>query len=113
MLGETVTGDTVTLEDIVRNRYLLLHEVVEVSELKKNGIPVDENTVTTCSPRILYQAHLTAAEYELKYALEEKDYRWVKVRLADLVEWLKDENMPSRLAWRCRSMIERYSRHLG
>jgi len=37
MTGEIFSGDTTTLEDVLSNEYLLVHELVEINELKKNG----------------------------------------------------------------------------
>ncbi|MFB0522168.1 MAG: hypothetical protein ACETV1_00220, partial [Candidatus Bathyarchaeia archaeon] len=41
MTGETPTGDTITLNDVLSNEYLVLHEAVEISELKKMGVPIN------------------------------------------------------------------------
>ena len=80
MAGETPTGDAVTLEEVLENDYLLVHEVVEVSELKKMGVPVDRETVMRHYPEV-YRAHLTALEYELRYALSRGDHDWLRRRL--------------------------------
>jgi len=36
MTGETPAGDTITLEDVLCNEFFMVHEVVEISELKKD-----------------------------------------------------------------------------
>ena len=32
------TGDTTTLKDVLENKWLLLHELIEISELKKKNL---------------------------------------------------------------------------
>ncbi|MBS7654838.1 hypothetical protein KEJ43_07205 [Candidatus Bathyarchaeota archaeon] len=78
--GETPTGDIVTLDNILSNEYFMLHEIVEISELKKMGIVIDKQTVMKHYPKV-YEAHLTAMDYELTYAYNNRDYEWIKERL--------------------------------
>jgi len=35
--GETFSGGTTTLKDVLGNEHLLVHELVEITELKKKG----------------------------------------------------------------------------
>jgi hypothetical protein len=79
--GETPTGDIVTLDEILISEYLMLHEIVEISELKKMNVIIDKQTITKHYPKV-YEAHLTAMDYELTYALNNGDYGWIKHRLA-------------------------------
>ncbi|RLE55330.1 MAG: hypothetical protein DRJ30_04030, partial [Candidatus Methanomethylicota archaeon] len=37
MTGEIFSEDTITLVDVLENDYLMIHEVVEINELKKMG----------------------------------------------------------------------------
>ena len=108
MTGETPTGDTVTLRDVLDNRYLLVHELVEMSELKKKGIPLGKETVTTFHPET-YEAHINAFEFELDMAVDEGDHAWVEQRLKLVDSWLEDELMPSHLALVCRRLMEKFS----
>ncbi|MEM2108530.1 MAG: hypothetical protein QXL10_04525, partial [Candidatus Bathyarchaeia archaeon] len=41
MTGEIFSEDTTTLEDVLGNEYLLVHELVEINELKKMGLTID------------------------------------------------------------------------
>jgi hypothetical protein len=111
MTGETPTGDTVTLRDVLDNRYLLVHELVEMSELKKRGIPLGKETVTTFHPEV-YEAHMNAFEFELDMAVDEGDQAWVEQRLKLVDSWLEDESMPSHLASVCRRLMEKFSGNL-
>ena len=35
MAGEKFSEDKTTIDDVLRNKYLMIHELVEISELKK------------------------------------------------------------------------------
>jgi hypothetical protein len=37
MTGETFSEDTTTLRDVLGNEFLMIHELIEMSELKKRG----------------------------------------------------------------------------
>jgi len=114
MTGETPTGDVITLDDVLRNEFLMVHEVVEISELKKMGISITKQTIMNFYPKV-YQAHLTAMDYELTHALNKKDYKWFKRRLAGVT--LDDPYLPQefnylrqQLAPRCKSIIKKFSK---
>jgi hypothetical protein len=109
MTGETVSGDRITLEEVLRSDFLTLHEVIEISELKKKGIPINEVTTVNCPLKTTYEAHMTAVEYEIKYALKREDLAYVKLRLMHMREWLKDENIPKELTPKLKSMVEKLS----
>ena len=74
LTGETPTGDTITIADILGNEYLIIHEVVEISELKKMGIPINTQTAMITFPDRSYDTHYTATECELDYALNSKNF---------------------------------------
>ncbi|MEM3546321.1 MAG: hypothetical protein QXU47_07450 [Candidatus Bathyarchaeia archaeon] len=105
--GKTVSGDRITLEEVLRSDFLMLHEVVEISELKKKGISIDSRTIVNCQPETTYEAHLTAFEYEIQHALKKGELAYVKLRLADVREWLDDGNLPEKLIPKLKSIIEK------
>jgi len=108
MVGGTVSGDKYTLRDVLSNPYLMAHEVVEVSELKRSGVRIDSRTVRRLGlARQMYEAHLKAAEYELELALRDKETSWIRSRLRDMQVWLKDEHLPKQLVPRCRDLVDR------
>ncbi len=107
MVGGTVSGDRYTLRDVLSNPYLMVHEVVEMSELKGNGVRIDSGTVRRLglSPQ-MYEAHLKAVECELRLALRDKEIPWIRSRLRDMQIWLKDEHLPKELMPRFRDLID-------
>ena len=52
MTGGTPTGDKITLDDVLENEFLLVHELVEMSELKKKNTPLNEHTVMDFYPSV-------------------------------------------------------------
>ncbi len=109
MTGKTVSGDKMPLEEVLTNEFLMLHEVIEISELKKKGITIGEMTIVNYHPKTIYEAHITATEYEIKHALNKGDLAYVKLRLLHIREWLEDENLPKELDPKLKSMVEKFS----
>lgn len=107
--GETPTGDTVTLEEILQKEYYMIHEVVEICELKKMKIPINKTTIIKYHPQV-YKAHLEATEWELRIALEKGDIEWIKTRLKHAEDRLNDESLSKELKPRCRNLIQKYSK---
>jgi len=105
MMGETYTCDKTMLNDVLGSGLLMLHEVIEISELKKRGVQINNMTLTSCDKAVVYEAHLTATEYEIKYVLSRGDLTWIRLRLSHAREWLKDENLPENLVERLRSIV--------
>jgi hypothetical protein len=111
MTGETPTGDTITIVDVLDNEFLMIHEVTEISELKKMGVPINKQTVMNTYPSTV-EAHYTATEYELEYALGKKDYQWLKTRIKHAESWLEEPNMPHHLVQRHNNLMKRLSKAL-
>jgi len=110
MTGETPTGDTITILDVLDNEYLMIHEVVEISELKKKGIPINKQTVLMVHPS--YENHYTATEYEMDYAMSRGDCDWLRLRMKHAKSWLEDEDLPQHLIPRYKALMEKFSKTL-
>ena len=96
--GDKISNKKVTVRDIIGNEYLMVHVVVEISELLRMGIEIDAKTVSGNDTEKLYESHLRAADYEMGYAMLIEDYYWMKHRLgflADMIE--EDKNLPESL----------------
>ncbi|MBD3191261.1 MAG: hypothetical protein GF308_11485 [Candidatus Heimdallarchaeota archaeon] len=105
--GEAPSGDTITLAKILTNQWLLLHEVIELSELKRMGYDISFELLFT-NQKEVYQAHLTATEWELQIAKENDDIEWVKQRIALIPSWLEDPDMPTILRKQCKKLLTMY-----
>ena len=108
LTGETPTGDITTIGNVLASEYLMIHEAVETSELKKIDIPLTTRTVMEFHPEV-YRVHFTATEIELDYAASKRDYDWVKARINLAPSWLEDDMMPKHLVPRCRALMAKFS----
>lgn len=113
IMGETYTCDKIALDDVLGGDFLMLHEVMEISELKKKGVRINGMTSMICDRAVIYEAHLTATGYEIKYAFSRGDLAWIKLRLSHAREWLKDENLPESLVERLKSIISEVLRPIA
>jgi hypothetical protein len=73
MTGEIFSEDKTTLRDVLDSDYLMIHELVEISELKKMGRRIDRRVVVNSPRTVIYEAHLFAMEFEMDYALKRGD----------------------------------------
>ena len=110
MCGETFSGDKTTLDDVLGNEYLLVHEVVEIDELKKMGRRIDRHVIVDSPKIIIYSAHLTALEVELSYALYKKDLDWIRMRLEQFRESVLEDDpfLPRELRPRAIRLFRKF-----
>lgn len=115
MTGEIFSEDTTTLDDVLGNEYLMVHELVEINELKKMGRPINKRVIVDLPKTVIYDAHFTAMETELNYALHKKDYFWVKTRLRHYKESVLDEdpNLPEESRFRAKTLFEKFRKTLA
>jgi ubiquinone/menaquinone biosynthesis C-methylase UbiE len=109
MTGETPTGDSITLFDVLDCEYLMVHEVAEISELKKMNVPINKQTVVMHYPNV-YEAHITALNYELTYFSNEGDYDSIRRLLASpsFQENLSDPYLPPEFAYLRKELEPRF-----
>lgn len=106
--GPAPSGDETTLEDVLNNRWLLVHELVEISELKKMGLRISAQLLWDHEEEVDL-AHMTATEYELQLAHQAGDNNWVSRRLQGVYGWMQDESTVEVLKERCRQLLSRFS----
>jgi hypothetical protein len=110
MMGPIFSDDPTTLRDVLGNEYIMIHELVEISELKKIGRKINKHTIMETPKIPFYKAHLNAMETELKYALYRRDTFWAKVRLREHKESVVDDdpNLPEELRLKAKEIYEKY-----
>ncbi len=110
MTGEIFSEDSTTLDDVLGSEYLMVHELVEINELRKMARTIDKRVIVDSPKTVIYDAHLTAMETELEYALHKKDYFWVKIRLRHHKESVLDDdpNLPEEMRPRAEALFERF-----
>ncbi len=114
MTGEIFSEDKTTLRDVLDSEFLMIHELVEISELKKMGRTISKRVLVESPKPTIYEAHFTAMEFELNYALLKKDYQWIRTRLRQHKESVleDDPHLPEELRPRGNEIFERFSRLL-
>ena len=106
--------DTATVDDVLENEFLMIHELVEISELKKMGKTINKRVIVDSSKITIYAAHFMAIEKELEYALHKRDYAWVKNRLRQHKESVleDDPNLPQEMRPRAEAILEKFEARL-
>jgi hypothetical protein len=110
LTGENFKESKITFRDRLGNEYLLLHTIIEISELKEAGVEINKKTRTATSKEVIYGAHLKAMDYELGYSMILEDYYWLKHRMAYLARDIKtDSNFPESLKEQATEIYESFS----
>jgi len=99
--------DSFTTRDILDNKYLLIHELIEITILKSKGYSIDKEVFKEAFPDS-YEAHLDAIDLELYIASKNEDFDWIKRRINDLRTYLDDPLLPIHLVDKVKNIINRY-----
>lgn len=94
------------LDQVLENRLLLVHEIVEINEVKKMGLGLGKDVIIKHNDPV-YEAHLKAAEVEIELAIALKDNSHIRYRLDHIKSWCKDPLLPKRLRHRCQTLYEK------
>ncbi|MFB0558070.1 MAG: hypothetical protein ACETVY_03025 [Candidatus Bathyarchaeia archaeon] len=112
LTGEIFSEDKTTLRDVLDSEYLMVHELVEISELKKMGRRIDRRVVVDSPRTVIYEAHLSAMEFEMDYALMRRDLAWLKERIGHHRGVLFDDpNLPEAMRPRARAIYEKFRKY--
>jgi hypothetical protein len=111
LMGDVFTPEEITLRDILGNEYLMVHKIVEASELKNRGIELNEETMRKTPKETVYTCHLLAIEFELDYALLLEDYYWIKHRLPLHLKVLNDPELPKEVKTRAEDIRDHFSKY--
>jgi hypothetical protein len=111
MTGEIFSDDPTTLKDVLGNEFLMVHELSEMSELKRMGRVIDKRVIVDSPKTVIYEAHFKAMELELEYAIYKKDYYWAKFRLRQHRESVleDDPNLPEQLRPRGEEIFHKFT----
>jgi hypothetical protein len=112
MTCEIFSDDVTTLHDVLDNEFLMIHEFVEISELKKRGRAIDKRVIVESPKTVIYEAYFAALEWELKYALSKNDCSWVEKRLETHRSsvLMDDPNLPKELRPQGEAIYKRFKR---
>ena len=110
LTGENFRDSKITFRDRLGNEYLLLHSIIEISELKDAGVEINTKTIVEAPKEVIYEAHLKAMDYELGYSMILEDFYWLKHRLAYLARDIKnDKDFPESLKEQAMEIYESFS----
>jgi hypothetical protein len=76
-------------ESLVRNPYLVVHEIVEIAEARKAGLTITKNVIVG-NMRTVSDAHLIAAAVEFDIAAKDRAADHLRSRYRDLTSWCED-----------------------
>ena len=114
LTGETLSGDRIDLDDVLESDCLMIHEVVEISELKRGGVRIDRETVVNLGQSDqMYQAHLKAIECEVEFALRQGNLPWIRARADDVRSWLEHKCLNKEMAGAYARLLQRLERHVS
>ena len=94
--ADTFYPSAISWDEILKDRSMVVHEIVEIAELKRMGLEITGDVIVRNLEEI-YEAHLRATEVEMGIALEIGDHGHVRSRLQAVEDWIGDPLMPSRL----------------
>lgn len=111
MTGEIFSDDKITLRGVLNSGFLMVHELVEMSELKRMGRAIDKRIIMESPKAMIYKAHFMAMEYALNYALLKTNHSWIKTRLEQHKRVLADDpHLPEKLKPRAQAILERFEK---
>ena len=104
--ADTYEEDLITLDDVLKNQLLVIHELVEITELKKRGLKITKDVIVK-NYELVYEAHLIATEIELEIASLNGNIGHIKNRLLHIQSWLEGPNLPKHLFKKCKQLLEK------
>lgn len=82
----------ITLGEVVLNPLLVVHELVEIDEMLKMGFALTKDVILK-NPGKVDDAHLKAAEIEMRIAHSIGAIEHIKDRILDMESWCVDESL--------------------
>jgi hypothetical protein len=78
------------IEDVIQNPLLVVHEIVEIDEIKRMGLDMSKKDVIISNLELVDRAHLKAAQIEIEIAYAMKNRAHLAERVHDIGNWSKD-----------------------
>ena len=102
----------ISLAEVLKEPLLVVHELVELSEIKKRGFKIDKDIIVRYHEEI-YEIHLKAAEIELEIALKENRLDYVAKRIKAVESWLNDPLLPPWLKEDCKRLYTTFKQKIS
>lgn len=100
-----------TFDEIVNNPFFVIHELVEIEEVKRMGLRMTKDVIVK-NPLPIAAAHLKAAEVEFRVAYETGDIQHLRVRVEDAKAWCKDPVLMPSLRRRHEVFRDKWTQRL-
>jgi hypothetical protein len=94
--ADTFYPSAISWNQILQNRLIVVHEIVEIAELKRMGLRITRDVIVRNIEHV-YHAHLKATEIELEIAIAAGDYDHIAERLNVIDDWNNDPMVPASL----------------
>lgn len=109
MTGEIFSEDQTTIYDVLDCLHLMIHEVVEINELKKQGKKIDKRVIMDSPRELIYIVHFTAMEFELDYLKNQGETEILNKRLhAHYKVLTTDPNLPDSMKPKAYEIWEKH-----
>jgi len=79
----------ITLDEVLKNPWLVVHEIVEIDAIKKAGLVLTKDVMIAHQEEVDL-AHYEAAKIELRIAAKNRDATHLRDRIPDIRRWSKD-----------------------
>lgn len=96
-------------EAIVRNPYLVVHELVEIREVWRLGLRITKDVILR-HPLEINRAHYEAARVEFEIATRDGAVAHLETRLQDLKGWIHDSSLSLSQKKRYRTLYHETAR---
>lgn len=82
----------ITLDEVLRNPWLVIHEIVEIDAVKRGGLVLTKDVIIE-HPEEVDRAHCEAATIEMEFAAKKRDAAHLRDRIPDVLKWSKDASV--------------------
>lgn len=90
--ADTPFDEDFGLDKIIKIPLLVVHELVEIEQVKKMGLALTKDVIVNNLERV-DDAHMKAAEVELKIAASKNDLRHLLARAENVKMWSEDDSV--------------------
>lgn len=98
--------DDIELDEVLKEPFLVIHELVEIGEVKRMGLKITKDVIIK-NPEKIERAHLKAAKIEFEIAEELGDYSHLEKRLKHVKAWCNDPTVPSEYREKYRELYNK------
>ena len=90
--ADTPFDEDFGLDEVLKHPLIVVHELVEIESVKQMGLPLTKDVILKNLEKI-DDAHMIAAEVELKIAIAMRAVDHVRNRLENIRMWIEDDTV--------------------